>query len=94
MAKGRGGRPKKSEGEKGTRHVRVFEDIADMLGWVYHFREQAGHRESVAQIVDPLIRAQVAAMYEPYRAAVEAIQAAERAAREAGQATASKPRKK
>ena len=30
VAKGRGGRPKKAEGERGTRHVRVFEDLADI----------------------------------------------------------------
>lgn len=93
MAKGKGGRPTKHEGGRGTRQIRVFEDIADMLGWVYHFREQAGGRESIAQIVDPLLRAQVVALYEPYRPAVEAIQAAERAAREAGQAAKKKPGK-
>lgn len=93
MAKGRGGRPRKADGERGTRQIRVFEDIADMLGWVYHFRDQAGDHTSIAQLADPLLRAQVVAMYEPYRPAVEAIKAAELRAQQAGAAAKKKPDK-
>lgn len=86
MAKGRGGRPRKEEGERGTRQIRAFEDIADMLGWICHF--EGG---SVAQILDPMLRAQVAARYAPYAGAVEAIKAAENGARTAASAKTPKP---
>lgn len=86
MAKGRGGRPKKADGDRGTRHVRVFEDLADMIGWIYHF--EGG---SVAQILDPLLREQVATRYAPYAAAVAQIKSAESGARKAAPVPAPKP---
>jgi hypothetical protein len=79
MAKGRGGRPKKSDGEQPTRHVRVFEDLADMIGWIYHFESQE-EKTSVAQILDPMLRAQVAARFAPYAEKVKKILAAEQEA--------------
>ena len=79
VAKGRGGRPKKAEGERATRHVRVFADLAEMIGWIYHFRTQAGEQISVAQILDPILRDGVAELYAPYANAVKEIERAESA---------------
>lgn len=76
VAKGRGGRPKKDEGEKGTRHVRVFEDLADMIGWIYYF-ESKEEKTSVAQIIDPLLREKVQERYAPYAARVKKMEEAE-----------------
>lgn len=76
MAKGRGGRPKKAEGEKATRHVRVFNDIADMIGWIYYF-ESRKVKTSVAQIIDPLIRDRVVERFGPYQAPAEAVKKAQ-----------------
>jgi hypothetical protein len=76
VAKGRGGRPKKAEGEKGTRHVRVFEELADMIGWIYYFESQQ-EKTSVAQILDPMLREQVLKRFEPYQDRVKRMQEAE-----------------
>lgn len=78
MAKNAGGRPPKSEGEQGTRQVRVNEDIADMVAWIN--RIKGG---TTAKYFDPLVRSQVEADYEEIEPEVRAIQKAERAAREA-----------
>lgn len=80
VAKGRGGRPKKADGEQPTRHVRVNADLAEMIGWIHHFKNQGDRNVSVAQILDPLLREQIAEMYAPYKAAVEKIKEAEQGA--------------
>lgn len=57
-----GGRPKSEDGDQTTRQVRVFVDIADMVGWIHYFeREKSG--ENVAQIIDPMIRDAVVKRY-------------------------------
>lgn len=75
MARGRG-RPKNPD-DLASRQVRVAADLAEMIGWIV--RIQGG---TVAQLVDPLLRPQIAARYAALRPAIEAIQAAEARARQ------------
>jgi hypothetical protein len=84
VAKGRGGRPKKSDGEKGTRHVRVHEDLASMIGWIHHFESQESN-VTVAQILDPMLRDQVIERYAPYAEVVRKIQEAEKTVEQSSQ---------
>lgn len=65
-------RPKKAEGEAGTRQIRVNDDLADMLGWIAHFE-----KTKVAMILDPWIRDLVVERYAPWAPAVKAIEEAE-----------------
>ena len=74
---GKGGRPRKSDGDQATRHVRLFEDIAEWVKWVV--RVEGG---SSAQLLDPLIRAPILARYKKHEKAIEAIKAAESLAAE------------
>lgn len=66
------GRPTTGEGDRGTRQVRVMEDIAEMCGWIV--RVEGG---TTAQLLDPMVRAEIEARYERHRAAIEKIRAAE-----------------
>lgn len=73
MPKGKGGRPKKGDGDGETRQIRVFKDLADMLGWIQRLSQADGKDTTVAQIIDPLIRAEVTRQYEPFRERAEKI---------------------
>lgn len=55
------GRPKKSEGDRGTKHVRLNEDLAEMIGWIT--RCEGG---TSATLCDPLLRPQIEARYAHY----------------------------
>lgn len=77
----RGGRPPASEGEKGTRQIRVFDDMADMIGWVT--RINGGN---AAQLVDPLLRPAISSAYKMIEADVERIKKAEDEVRKAEEA--------
>lgn len=78
MSPKRTGRPKKGSGERGTKHVRVFEDAAEMIGWIV--RIEGG---SSATLLDPMIRAQLAARYLKHKDVIDKIRAAEEAAQKA-----------
>lgn len=69
--KGRGGRPKKDEGEKGTRHVRVFADLADMLGDIIDV--EGG---SVANLIDGWLRVHVVARHASLKKQIDAMRKA------------------
>lgn len=86
MAKGRGGRPKKEAGEAGTRGVRVYADVAEMLGWI--LRVDGG---TSAGLLDPLIRPQVVSRYAAIEGAVEAIKRAEAQAARVRKGPGAKP---
>ena len=58
MAKGRGGRPKKEDGDSATRQIRVFADLADMMADIIDV--EGG---SVANLVDGWLRHQVTAKH-------------------------------
>lgn len=75
---GRGCRPKASDGDAGTRQIRVNDDLAEMISLIV--RVLGG---SSAQLVDPWIRPEVMAIYEKHRTAIEPIREAERKVREA-----------
>lgn len=77
----KGGRPFATEGERGTRQIRVFEDMADMIGWIT--RINGG---SAAQLVDPLIRESIESAFKMIEADVERIKRAEAEVRKAEEA--------
>lgn len=66
------GRPKLDDSDRGTKQVRVFEDLAEMISWIV--RIEGG---TTANLLDPMIRAEVESRYERHRAAIEKIRAAE-----------------
>lgn len=72
MAKG--GRPKKDDGEQGTRQVRVFDDIAEMLADL-----SLVHPKSTAQILDPLIRPEVEELHRKFKHLIDEARATEAA---------------
>jgi hypothetical protein len=74
MAKG--GRPKRDEGDRGTRHVRVNEDIADMVSWILRVENV-----SSARLLDPLLRAAILARYKKHEKAINMLKSAEEEAR-------------
>lgn len=61
MAKGRGGRPKKADGAKRTRQVRVPLDLADMIGEIVDVEPGAG---TAADRVDFWLRPHVEAYHK------------------------------
>lgn len=67
-----GKKPRRNESDQGTKHVRLFEDIVDMVGWIV--RVEGG---SSAQLLDPMIRAQVTAKYRRHEDVINRMRAAE-----------------
>lgn len=62
------GRPPK---DTQTRGVRVYEDLGEMLAWIAEF-----DGETIAEIVDPILRPTVEDRFEVIRHRVEQIKAA------------------
>lgn len=81
MPKNAGGRPPKSEGDQGTRQVRLNEDLADMLAWI--IRIKGG---TTAKYLDPLTREHIEGDFDEIEPEVKAIQKAERLAKDAEEA--------
>ena len=65
---------KADDGDAGTRQVRVFEDVGEMISWI--IRVEGG---KTANLLDPMIRAQVTARYQKHREVIDKIRAAEEA---------------
>lgn len=76
MPAGRGGRPKKTDGGQGTKHVRVFADVAEMIAWITRIKGN-----NSAQLLDPIIRSSIVSQYKILEREIEAIKRAEAAAR-------------
>lgn len=57
--------PDKAREKKGTTHVRLFTDLAEMIGWIVRVEKKTG-KDGAAQLLDPMIRAQVTARYNKY----------------------------
>lgn len=87
MAKG--GRPRKDEGDHGTRQVRVFEDIAEMVSWIV--RVEGG---TTAKVIDPLVRAQLTVRYLKHKDVIDKIKKAEDEARRVEEEAISEGEKK
>ncbi len=66
MAKGRGGRPRKEDGDSSTRQVRVFADLADMMAEIIDV--EGG---TVANLVDGWIREKVVAKHTVLKPLIE-----------------------
>lgn len=64
------GRPK---AERASRGVRIYEDTADMLGWILKLEDNG---ETAADFVEDLIRREVENRYAPLAKRVERIKAA------------------
>lgn len=72
------GRPRKDDTEPGTRMVRLFEDLADLLSDLSLVLPK-----TIAQIVDPLLRPEIELLHERYKAQIETVKAAQKAAEDA-----------
>lgn len=67
----------KRAGEMNTRQVRLYEDIADMLGWIADLvQKDTGKKFSSARFLDPYVRPIILSAFEPYKARVEKIKKA------------------
>lgn len=86
--------------ERGTRQIRVNEDLGEMISWI--IRIEGG---STATLLDPMIRAQIVARFTRYEGVVEKMRAAEAALQKAeeearrvtrpeGEAEPAKPKRK
>ncbi len=62
----------KTSDEEGTRQVRVFEDVGEMISWI--IRVEGG---KTANLLDPMIRSQVTARYQKHKEVIDKIRAAE-----------------
>lgn len=71
------GRPPKHSGDQGTKQVRVNEDLAEMLSDL-----SLVHPKSTAQILDPLIRAEVEELHKKHLPKIEEAKATRAAAEE------------
>jgi hypothetical protein len=69
------GRPKKLTDEDRTTHVRMKQDLAEMLRWVARVQNQ-----NVADLVDPLLRPQIISRYAARLDLIQQLKAAEDAA--------------
>lgn len=58
--------------EKGTRQVRVYEDVGDMISWIVRVTG-----ENTASLLDPLVRAEITEKYMRYEEQIKKIKAAE-----------------
>lgn len=66
------------DAEKGTHQIRVHADLGEMISWI--IRVEGG---KTAQLLDPMLRAQIVARYEKYRDEIELLRKADLAVREA-----------
>jgi|GEM_PF-6363025 len=67
-------KPVRDENEEATRQVRVFEDIGDMVSWIVRVEGC-----KTANLLDPMIRAEVTARYLKHKDVIDKIRAAEEA---------------
>ena len=65
--------PGRPRAERRSRGVKIYEDTADMLGWILKLE---GNDETVAEFVEALIRREVENRYAPLSKRVDAIKAA------------------
>jgi hypothetical protein len=71
-----GGRPKKNTGKVSTKHVRINNDLQEMLSWVLKVTG-----ESSAQVLDPHIRGPITGLYNKHKSAIDTLKAAHRKAK-------------
>lgn len=74
----KGGRPKKGTGKASTKHVRINDDLAEMLSWVL---QVLGPEWSSARVLDPHIRGPIKLLYEKNLDAIIAMKKAQAKAR-------------
>lgn len=63
---------RRNAADRPTRHVRLAEDLADMLAEIVRH----GDGRTAAEILDPMVRGPIGLLYDPIRPLVEAIAAA------------------
>lgn len=69
-----GGRPKKEDGKGKTKHVRINDDLAEMLSWVL---QVLGKDHSSAKVLDPHIRGPITALYNLHKTAIDGLRLAQ-----------------
>lgn len=79
MAKS-GGRPKGGGGKAATKHVRINDDLAEMLSWVL---QVLGPDQSSARVLDPHIRGPITALYREHQTTIDALKRAHAKAKKA-----------
>jgi hypothetical protein len=62
---------KKTVKDDGTKQIRVFDDLADMIGWI--IKLEGG---TVAKLIDPILRPEIVAKYARYEKQVEQLKKA------------------
>lgn len=87
MAKQPGGRPRGGE-ERGSRLVRLNEDLAEMIAWIV--KVEGG---TAATLCDPLLRPQITARYKSIEQLVKQVREHEEKANELLRRAAEKRRK-
>jgi hypothetical protein len=78
------GRPKGEEG--GTKHLRMYDDVVKMVTWIVRIRGGTS-----ASYLDPILRARVTEDYLKLLTSIQAIKAAEDAARVEGGQSPTEP---
>lgn len=73
-----GGRPKKADGPAKTKHVRINDDLADMLSWIL---KAMGKEWSSARLLDPHIRGPIKALYRDNEEAINILKRSQEKAR-------------
>lgn len=66
------------DGDRGTHQIRVHSDLGEMISWI--IRVEGG---TTANLLDPMLRAQILTRFERYKDEIEELKKAERALREA-----------
>lgn len=74
----RGGRPRADEGDRGTRQIRVFDDVGEMLSLLVRILGT-----STAQLLDPMIRPDLESMCKRHEAEIAKIKEADEVVRKA-----------
>ncbi len=69
-------KPARVDGEKGTTHVRLLADLAEMISWIVRL-ERLEQKGGSALLLDPMLRPQIRARYGKYKAQIDQIKAAE-----------------
>lgn len=77
---------KKRPDEKTTHQIRVNADLGEMIAWIARVEDM-----TTAQLLDPMVRAQIQARYKKHEAVIEKLKAAEDALREAEEQGSDRP---
>ncbi len=69
---------KKRTDDKSSHQIRVNADLGEMIAWIVRVEDTTS-----AQLLDPMIRAQIRTRYEKHQAVIDRLKAAENALKKA-----------